>query len=75
MGHLFYVTSSFAHYFVAIAEFKLELQHGNAQIGGKICFDLCHIDLWPLALIFFMDFTFVNGNNWKFHDDTMTGTL
>ena len=30
-GHLFYATSSFVHHFVAIGEFKLELQSGNAQ--------------------------------------------
>ena len=29
--HLFYATSSFVHHFVAIGEFKLELQSGNAQ--------------------------------------------
>ena len=31
IGHLFYSTSSFVHHFVAIGEFKLELQSGNAQ--------------------------------------------
>ena len=31
IGHLFYATSSFVHHFVAIGEFKLELQSGNAQ--------------------------------------------
>ena len=30
IGHLFYATSSFVQYFVAIGEFKLELQSGNA---------------------------------------------
>ena len=35
MGHLFYATSSFVHYFVAIGEFKLELQSGNAQSGSN----------------------------------------
>ena len=29
-GHLFYATSSFVQHFVAIGEFKLELQSGNA---------------------------------------------
>ena len=33
IGHLFYATSSFLHHFVAIGEFKLELQSGNAQSG------------------------------------------
>ena len=35
IGHLFYATSSFAHHFVAIGEFKLELQSGNAQFGSN----------------------------------------
>ena len=48
----------------------------NRPNWGKICFDLCDLDLWPLTLTFCMDITFVNGNNsWKFHDDTMIGTL
>ena len=29
IGQLFYATSSFVHYFIAIREFKLELQSGN----------------------------------------------
>ena len=35
IGHLFSATSSFVHHFVAIGEFKLELQSGNAQFGFK----------------------------------------
>ena len=31
IGHLFYATSNFVQHFVAIAEFKLELQSRNAQ--------------------------------------------
>ena len=30
IGQLFYATSSFVHHFVAIGEFKLELQSGKA---------------------------------------------
>ena len=33
--HLFHATSSFVHHFVAIGEFKLELQSGNAQFGSN----------------------------------------
>ena len=36
MGHLFYATSSFVHHFVAIGDFKLELQSGNTQFGSKL---------------------------------------
>ena len=35
IGHLFYATSSFVHHFLAIGEFKLELQSGNAQFGSN----------------------------------------
>ena len=35
IGHIFYATSSFVQYFVAIGEFKLELQSGNAQSGSN----------------------------------------
>ena len=35
IGHLSYPTSSFVHHFVAIGEFKLELQSGNAQFGSN----------------------------------------
>ena len=33
IGHLFYATSSFVHYFTSIGEFKLELQSRNAEVG------------------------------------------
>ena len=35
IGHLFYATSSFVHHFVAISQFKLELQSGNPQSGSN----------------------------------------
>ena len=35
IGHLFYATSNFVQYFVAIGEFKLELQSANAQSGSN----------------------------------------
>ena len=43
---------------------------------AKLGFDFCDLDLGPLTSTFCMDITSVIGNNsWKFHDDTMTGTL
>ena len=36
IGHLFYAASSFVHHFVAIGEFKLQLQSGNAQSGSNL---------------------------------------
>ena len=35
-GHLPYATSSFVYHFVAIGEFKLEIQSGNAQSGSNL---------------------------------------
>ena len=35
IGHLFYATSSSMHHFIAIGEFKLELQSRNAQSGSN----------------------------------------
>ena len=44
IGHLFYATSSFVHHFIAICEFKLELQSGNAQFGSK---SKIFLAVWP----------------------------
>ena len=49
IGHLFYATSSFVHHFVAIGDFKLELQSGNAQFGSKSTIFLA---LWPRNLTY-----------------------
>ena len=34
IGHLFYATLNFMHHFIAICEFKLELQSGKVQFGS-----------------------------------------
>ena len=47
IGHLFYATSIFVHHFVAIGEFKLELQSGNAESGSKSTIFLA---VWPWNL-------------------------
>ena len=47
-GHLFYVASNFVHHFIAIVEFNLKLQSGNAQIGSKMAI-YCH--MWPWNLM------------------------
>ena len=47
-GHLFYATSSLVHHFLAIGEFKLELQSGNAQSGSKSTIFLA---MWPWNLM------------------------
>ena len=50
--HLFYATSSSMHHFVAIGEFKLELQSGNAQIGSK---STIFRAVWPWNLTYDLD--------------------
>ena len=44
IGHLFNIASSFVHHFIAIREFKLELQSGNVQFGAKSLFFWA---VWP----------------------------
>ena len=48
IGHLYYATSSSMHHFVAIGEFKLELQSGNAQFGSK---SMIFLAVWPWNLM------------------------
>ena len=47
IGHLFYATSSFVQDFVAIGEFKLELQSRNAQSGSN---SMIFRAVWPSNL-------------------------
>ena len=47
IGHLFYATLGFVHHFVAIGQFKLELQSGNPQLGSKSTIFLA---VWPWNL-------------------------
>ena len=47
IGHLFDATSSFVHHSVAIGEFKLELQSGNAKSGSN---STIFRALWPWNL-------------------------
>ena len=50
-GHLFYTTLSFVHHFKAMAEFKLELQFGNAQFGSKSAFFVsCDLEIWQMTM-------------------------
>ena len=48
IGHISYAASSFQHHFIAIGEFKLELQSGNAQFRSKSAI-FCPV--WPLNLM------------------------
>ena len=47
IGRLFFATSSFVHHFVAIGEFKLELQSRNAQSGSNL---MIFLSPWPWPL-------------------------
>ena len=58
---LFYATSSCVHHFIAIGQFKLELQSGNAKFGSKsamfffclfVClfFVPCELANWKMTL-------------------------
>ena len=50
IGYLSYATSSFVHHFVAIGEFKLELQSRNAQFGSKsMIFSACDLEIWQMT--------------------------
>ena len=49
IGHLYYATSSSMHHFVAIGEFKLELQSGNGQFGSK---STIFWAVWPCNLTY-----------------------
>ena len=48
IGHLLYATSRFVYHFVAIGEFKLDLQSGNAQFRSKSTIFLA-VWLWKLT--------------------------
>ena len=51
IGHLFYATSSFVHHFVAIGDFKLEFQSGNAQFGSNsTILEPCDLEIWRMTL-------------------------
>ena len=51
IGHLSYATSSFVYHFIAIGQFKLELQSGNPKFGSKSAiFVLCDLEIWQMTL-------------------------
>ena len=47
IGNLFYLASSFVHHFIAISEFKLDLNSGNTQFGSK---SRIFLAVWPWNL-------------------------
>ena len=50
IGQLFYATLSLLHHFVAIGEFKLELQYGNVHVGSKsMIFLPCDLEIWRMT--------------------------
>ena len=49
IGHLSFAVSSFVQHFIAIGEFKLELQSGNAQFGSN---STIFRAVWPWNLMY-----------------------
>ena len=48
--HLSFAVSSFVQHFIAIGEFKLELQSGNAQFGSNRRFlEPCDLEIWRMT--------------------------
>ena len=71
MGHISYATPSLVDHFIAICR---NSKWSYSPETTKLGFDLCDLDIWPLTLTFFMDITFVIGNNsWKRCDGRMDG--
>ena len=51
IGHLSFAVSSFVQHLIAIGEFKLELQSGNAQFGSNSTFlEPCDLEIWRMTL-------------------------
>ena len=51
IGHLFYIASSFVHHFIAISEFKIELQSQNSQfLSISMFFVPCELEIWQMTL-------------------------
>ena len=48
IGHLFYAISSFVYHFIAIGQFKLELQSGNPKFWAKAAI-FCPVWPWNLT--------------------------
>ena len=75
IGQLFCATSSFVHHFIAIGEFKLELQSGNAQFGLKsmIFFVPCDLEISHMTfkdnkatpLCYFKRFASFHSHQWN----------
>ena len=47
IGHLSFAVSSFVQHFIAIGEFKLELQSGNTQIWWFL--EPCDLEIWRMT--------------------------
>ena len=87
IGHLFYATSSFVQHFIAIGEFKLELQSGNAQSGSNsTILAPCDLEIWRMTLknkrgtflkqhqaICIISSSYVN-SNWSYSPETKIGS-
>ena len=50
IGHLSFAVSSFVQHFIAIGEFKLELQSGNDLGQIRRFLELCDLEIWHMTL-------------------------
>ena len=80
IGHLLYAASIFVYHFIAISEFNLELQSGNAQFGSKSITFLSRVTLkfdrrpwtrqiwgiWKLRPAYSLETTNLGQNRWCF---------
>ena len=49
-GHLSHATSNFVHHFIAICQFKMELQSGNVKFGqNRWFFVQCDLEIWRMT--------------------------
>ena len=62
-----YATSSFVHQFIAIGQFKLELQSWNIRFRSKLTFFLSHVtlklDWWPWKTITHLSYATLHREN------------
>ena len=61
IGHLYCIASSLVHHFIAISEFNLELQSGNAQFGSSKSMFFCPM---CYSLLFQMYADVCGGGDW-----------
>ena len=80
-NHRFFSPCDFVHHYVAIGEFKLELQSGNAQSGSNsTLFSALKFDWWPWKTIghlskatssYMYHFIIIVNSKWSYSPETV----